>query len=252
PKQSLTYNYAIKYASDINLTGTLYDQMVCLIDIILDGLKSHMESIKGTEKEELLLKQYERDRFQLINQLVMNKQWNSAALLGEKYLDFKILVIICESTDNQQRLDEYMDRFNNEGFSKFVYEWYMQENKQAKLVNRCRKFNKTSNRTLYTFLSEHPFLSWMKDVFNQNFDGAAETLNDLALHETESVRRKKTMLSLSKLAKLAASDERNQDKFVDSVNRDLELIEFQEEVPDYEPHQMNATKINLSMELIEI
>lgn len=47
--------------------------MVCLIDIILDGLKSHMESIKGTEKEMLLHKQYEKDRFQLINQLGTQK-----------------------------------------------------------------------------------------------------------------------------------------------------------------------------------
>ncbi|GJQ78399.1 putative nuclear pore complex protein [Trypoxylus dichotomus] len=232
-QQSLTYNYAIKYASNMNVASTLYDQMVCLIDIILDGLKSHMESIKGSEKEELLRKQYERDRFQLINQLVINKQWDCAAVLGEKYLDFKILVIICESTDNQQRLDEYMDRFSNEGFSKFVYGWYMQENKQAKLINRCRKIANASNKTLYKFLSEHPSLSWMKDVFNKNFDGAAETLNDLALHETESVGRKKTMLSLSKLAKLAASNGPTRDDFIDETNRNLELIEFQEEIPDY-------------------
>lgn len=153
-------------------------------------------------------------------------------MLGEKYLDFKILVLICELTDNQQRLDEYMNRFGNEGFSEFVYSWYMQENKQAKLINRCRKFAKTpNNQALSEFLMDHPSLSWMKNVFDQNFGIAAETLNNLALSETESVRRKKTMLSLGKLAKLACVNV--DDDFVNGINKNLELIEIQEEIPDY-------------------
>lgn len=127
-----------------------------------------------------------------------------------------------------------MNRFGNEGFSEFVYSWYMQENKQAKLINRCRKIAKTpNNHTLTRFLSDHPSLSWMKDVFAQNFDEAAKTLNALAVRETESIRRKKTMLSLSKLSKLAASNEQDRDEFVIGINKDLELIEFQEELPDY-------------------
>lgn len=166
--------------------------------------------------------------------LVVNKQWENAALLAEKYLDFRILVTVCEITDNQQRLDDYMNRFSNEGFSEFVYSWYMQENKQAKLISRCRKFTKTANnQTLSRFLSDHPSLSWMKDIFSQNFEMAAETLNDLALRETDSVRRRKTMLSLSKLSKLAASNDQEQDRLINGINRDLELIEFQEELPDY-------------------
>lgn len=31
--------------------------------------------------------------------------------LAEKYLDFQMLIKICEKTQNQTRLDEYMEKF---------------------------------------------------------------------------------------------------------------------------------------------
>lgn len=143
-------------------------------------------------------------------------------------MDFKILVITCESTNNQQRLDEYMDRFSNEGFSEYVFNWYMQENKQAKLINHCRTATKTQrNQSLSDFLTDHPSLAWMKTVFDQNYDATADILNDLAMREVESVRRRKTILSLCKLAKLINSDGQERNNYIDRINKSLELIEYQ-------------------------
>lgn len=55
----------------------------------------------------------------------------------------------------------------------------------------------------------------------------------IATAETESLTRQKTILSLSKLAKLAGPDTEDVDTYVDSINASLHLITFQEDVPDY-------------------
>lgn len=165
--------------------------------------------------------------------LVADKEWERAALLAEKYLDFEILVSICEATNNQQRLDEYMDRFENEGFSEYVYSWYLQQNKQGKLLERCKTFSKQrKEQKLTNFLSGHPSLLWLENVFERKFDNAAETLQKLAQEEVDSVIRQKTILSLSKLAKLVGNETDNEE-FIENINARLELIAFQEELPDY-------------------
>lgn len=55
----------------------------------------------------------------------------------------------------------------------------------------------------------------------------------IATAETESLRRQKTIFSLSKLAKLAGPDTEDVDTYVDNVNASLDLITFQEDLPDY-------------------
>lgn len=162
--------------------------------------------------------------------LVVEKEWERAAKLAEKYLDFETLVTICELTDNQRRLDDYLERFGNDGFSEYVYNWFLKENKQGKLIDRCR-LNR-SNR-LTNFLADHPTLSWMQNIFDKKYTFAADTLQKLAYEETESITRQKTMYSLSKLAKLAGHRSPDSDFFVRGINARLELIAFQEELPDY-------------------
>lgn len=57
-------------------------------------------------------------------------------MLAEKYLDFEILMRICEANNNEDRINEYMRRFKDTDFSEFVYNWYMREGKQSKLLIR--------------------------------------------------------------------------------------------------------------------
>lgn len=125
-----------------------------------------------------------------------------------------------------------MERF--EGFSEFVYSWYLQENKQGKLIERCRTMDKQKkDHKLTSFLNGHPSLSWMQNIFDKKFDAAASTLKKLAQDEVDSVTRQKTMLSLSKLSKLASKINSDSEEFVETINTRLELIAFQEELPDY-------------------
>ncbi|KAF5282596.1 hypothetical protein FQA39_LY05003 [Lamprigera yunnana] len=245
-QQSVTYNYGAKIASDNNTRSILYDQLTSLIDFILDGYKTHVDSLKGTSQENILLKQFQSDRHKLISLMLVEKEWERAGLLAEKYLDFETLVIICELTKNQLRLDMYIDRFDAQGFSKFLYTWYLQENKPGKLLDLCRSVTKTkSNQHLTNFLANHPSLSWIQNIYDNKFCTAANTLRDLALKEEELVVRQKTMLSLSKLAKLAADEE---DKsYIDFLDSQLELISFQEDVPDYVLQHYGYDTVNIKV-----
>ncbi|XP_072378626.1 nuclear pore complex protein Nup133 [Diabrotica undecimpunctata] len=230
----LTYSYGLKLVTHGQLRHSLLDHFVGLTDVILDGRKSHLESIQNTARENVLYRQYCNDRHKLIKPLLSEKEYEKAMLLAEKYLDFETLVIICEATDNQARLDEYMDRFSNNGFSEYVYNWFLKENKQGKLLDKYRKSGKSKNlQTLTHFLSDHPSLSWMQQIFEHKFPVAANTLFNLANTEKDSLTRQKTMLSLSKLAKLAGPTTSDLDFYVEKVNNRLGLINYQEELPDY-------------------
>lgn len=55
----------------------------------------------------------------------------------------------------------------------------------------------------------------------------------IATAETESLTRQKTIFSLSKLAKLAGPDTEDVETYVDNINASLDLITFQEDLPDY-------------------
>ncbi|CAH1116722.1 unnamed protein product [Phaedon cochleariae] len=233
-QHSSTFNYGLKLISQGQLRNSLLDHLVALTDLILDGRKFHLETIKNSQKESIVYKQYCSDRHKLIKPLLNEKEYERAALLAEKYLDFETLATICELMDNQTRLDEYMDRFNNEGFPEFVYNWFLKQNKQGKLMDRYRKSGRTKNlEKLSSFLSDHPSLSWMQQIFDHKFSMAADTLCNLANAERESLTRQKTMLSLSKLAKLADPNPSDTNDYVNDIDARLDLIIFQEDLPDY-------------------
>lgn len=137
-----------------------------------------------------------------------------------------------------------MRRFSREGFSEFLYSWYVRENKQDKLIKISRKLKSTAEiNVLDNFLSQHPSLSWISDIFNRQFDKAANTLQELGINEKESVRRQKTMLSMCKLARLATKGTKDTDG-IKNINLRLELIQFQEELPDYVLEHFGYNKDN--------
>lgn len=211
----------------------MYDQYVSIVDLLLDARKCNIESVRNTPEFDTLLRQYQAERNNLIKPLVEDEEWERAILIAEKYLDYTTLIIVCEKTNNEQRLDEYLERFNSDNFAKYVFDWYLQENKQSKLLARCKKsIRKTSKSDLTKYLGTHPSLSWLQHVHERNYDKAANTLKCLAIDEKNLLTKKKTMLSIAKLANLAANGVNSENIFVKNINRDLELIQFQEELPD--------------------
>lgn len=145
--------------------------------------------------------------------------------MAEKYLDFKTLVIICDQTKNQTRLDEYMERYRDQDFSQFAISWHVQQDKRGDLFERFKR----NQSELSRFLGVHPSLAWIQTVFNGDLSRAARILLQLAQNETELVARKKTMLSLSKLTSLATDEDLSNQ--IETINGELQLIEYQLKVP---------------------
>lgn len=227
--QSLTLKHGVVGTNDSTVRNELYEQLVSLIDLILDGRKCHLESIRGTEKFEILLKQYEGERSNLIQPLVKEEQYENAAMLAEKYCDFAALVQICELTNNKSRLDSYMERFASHDFVGFLFSWYVKDGRQGQLIERCRRGGAPE---LTERLSEHPSISWVQTALTDELRLAANTLHSLAVQETELVTRKKTKLSLAKLALLASDEPENEIKdCVKRIDTELALIAHQEDLP---------------------
>ncbi|XP_012252662.2 nuclear pore complex protein Nup133 [Athalia rosae] len=227
--QNITLKYGVTGTNEGAVRNELYEQLVSLVDLILDGKKCHLESIRGTEKFEVLLKQYENERTNLIQPLIKEEQFEHAAVLAEKYCDFGSLIQICELTNNQNRLDSYMERFAGQDFVGFLFSWYVKDGRQGKLVQRCRRGGAVE---LAEKLSEHPSLSWVQAALSDELRLASNTLHSLAMEEVELVTRKKSMLSLSKLALLAAGEhEEEVEKCLQKIDNELELIAHQEELP---------------------
>lgn len=45
---------------------------------------------------------------------VCGEQYDQAVCLAEKYCDFRTLVEVCDKTDNQERLSQYMAQFGSQ------------------------------------------------------------------------------------------------------------------------------------------
>lgn len=147
--------------------------------------------------------------------------------MAEKYLDFQILVQVCDRTENQTRLDEYIEKYKELNFSQFAINWHMRQNKRGDLFERFKR----NQADLSKFLADHPSLAWVQSVFNGDLAKAARVLFDLAQNETELIARKKTMLSLAKLASFSADEELSLQ--IDHINLELMLINYQETIPEH-------------------
>lgn len=155
---------------------------------------------------------------------VEDNQYDLATKLAEKYLDFQTLVLICDHTKNQTRLDEYIERFKENDFSQFAINWHLQQNKRGDLFERFKR----NQSDLSRFLGDHPSLAWVQAVFNGDLLKAGNILFELAQNETELVARKKTVLSLAKLSCLAADEDLSDQ--IEQINSELTLIEYQMQI----------------------
>ncbi|XP_039283480.1 nuclear pore complex protein Nup133 [Nilaparvata lugens] len=224
-QQKLTLENGVRATGDINMHTELLDQLVNLADVILDGRKCYLESIReDSEKFNSDIHKYEVDRYNLIKPFLDHDEFERAAILAEKYCDFQILVELCDKIGNKERLNQYSAKFSKLDFSQFLFNWYMREGKQRDLVEQCLK-----QRILADRLSTHPSLSWLHAVFSDDYKTAAHTLLDLANSEVELLARKKSMISLGKLALLAAGGD---DDTLEDVNSSLNLISHQEGLPE--------------------
>lgn len=188
---------------DSSLRNTLLDQLVVLLDFYLDGYVCQLKSVDRPSQQDrynTLDLEYTQKRSQLLAQLLSLKQHQLTASLAEKYCDFDILIQLCEQTDNQARLQHYLNQFADQNFSDFLFRWYMEKGKRGKLL--CPPV--AQHAQLAHFLQSHQHLSWLHEINIHNFDKAHQTLLNLANMELRYFAKKKTLLSLSKLSAFAS------------------------------------------------
>ncbi|XP_076316561.1 nuclear pore complex protein Nup133 isoform X1 [Tachypleus tridentatus] len=228
-QHSLTAEHAVPLAEDTQSRGAIYQQLLDIADIILDGYKCQLKSLdKHTERYETVEQKYTQDRHKLILPLLKMGQYERAASLAEKYCDFGILVQLCEDTNNQEKLQRYMHQFVDQGFSDFAFKWYLDKGKRGKLFSQLG----SHSDDLAKFLQGHNTLSWLHHVTTGHFSSAQKILMALASEEVHYLSKKKTFLSLSKLASLTSDESfETVDATVEDLNSQLDLVLYQETLP---------------------
>eukprot|EP00095_Tigriopus_kingsejongensis_P004237 maker-scaffold711_size108467-snap-gene-0.25 protein:Tk04237 transcript:maker-scaffold711_size108467-snap-gene-0.25-mRNA-1 annotation:"hypothetical protein LOTGIDRAFT_233315" len=206
----------------------IVNQVVDLIDMVLDGYQSQMQKTRASRKA-VVLKQYEKDRNDLISTLVTKGYLDEATSLAEKYLEFVALIRICEMTKSRARLEEYMEKFAQYNFSSFLFDWMVREGKHGKLLSQT---STSRHGELSKFLKGHSNISWLHDIHTNDFGRSMSTLKGLGSQEKDLLGRKKTILSLAKLSALAA--EESDDTILSAVQEvedQLTVIAAQEQLP---------------------
>merc|ERR1712142_1112541 len=82
---------------------------------------------------------------------------------------------------------------------------------------------------LSEFLQPHDQLSWLQDIRTNNYSRAQETLRRIAARESFSVSRRKTLLSLGKLAALASDN--NHEREINEIDAELDIVTHHEQLP---------------------
>lgn len=218
---------------DFGMRIDLIKQLVHLSDLILDGLKVNAESVHQSDRFRHKYINFEKIRGNLLRAHLDVKDFDGAGSLAEKYLDFEILVTICYERKNIEQLELYFAKYESMNFPEFTFEWYVKQKKTAELINA---FSKTRYAPkLEEFVKKYPQLAWHHAAVTDNFLTAADILSSLAETEAASADDKKLFLCMAKLASLAnnvAVEEEEQAEFLIKINKNLDLMEFQNSLSD--------------------
>ncbi|XP_069118196.1 nuclear pore complex protein Nup133-like [Argopecten irradians] len=235
---AVTLDSTMPEVTDTDTMSLFCQQLAQLADIILEGFSTQLESLlqqpdrMGHYRE--LDRKYQLCRQQLITPLMEKDHMELAASLAEKYYDFDILIQLCEQIDNADRIERYLTQFSDKGFADILYAWYMKEGKLGKLLSLPAHRHQELGQFLQS--KDIKYLSWLHQLQTNNYTQAHESLLELSRMETNSLSKKKTLLSLSKLAGLA-SDDNEEDINITGINEELDLITHQEQLPAHVLHE---------------
>ena len=231
----ITLEKIIPIAEDASVRNVLFQQLVDLTDFILAGYKSQLESIQTQDRKLTVLKEFEKDRASLILPLVNSAGcMEEATNLAEKYHEFHGLIRVCEMSNDNEKLERYMDVFAEQDFANFVFDWHLRQGKQSKLLQQRTYTSGKRQNQLGRFLEGHANISWLHDVQIGDYQEAGKTLQALADSEVDLLARKKTMLSIAKLSNLCAEpndDGNNLDDALNLIDHEMNIITAQEQLP---------------------
>ncbi|KAJ8078829.1 hypothetical protein PM082_013112 [Marasmius tenuissimus] len=164
-----------------------------------------------------------------------NGQAERAFSLAEQYRDFSSLAALChretvfppEENPNAARIQTYVDHFKEE-FTTELYRWYIQHGELRVMFAQ----EATHKEYLDKYFSENPNpgISWLQDLGNRRYAGAASALHTVATHEV-NLETKHLMLSLGKLSQLAhlqESEDAEDGGLLDAFHDDLDFVSVHE------------------------
>lgn len=111
-------------ADDAGLRSNLWSQAANLADILLDALKMYLDSCEENPSVFAQAKQeVQSERGAILELFLKGREFERAALLAEKYIDFGTLLTVCDETMNEDKLNAYIDKLGDSGFTEFACKW---------------------------------------------------------------------------------------------------------------------------------
>ena len=110
-------------ADDAGIRSGLWSQASNLADLLLDSLKMHLDSLENPSAYAQVRQDIQSERSAILDLFLKAREFDRAAVLAEKYVDFPALLAICDETMNENKLNEYIDKLGDAGFTDFACKW---------------------------------------------------------------------------------------------------------------------------------
>ncbi|KAL4144142.1 hypothetical protein QTP88_006368 [Uroleucon formosanum] len=219
-------NISLKFAKKANITkevrSEISDQIAFLVDALLSSsidVFSEMDS------------NYTQLRYKLLKKLMEFNEHHKVIELAEKYADHRVIVEVCFETNNIDLLYNFMDKLNDQNFRQTVFSWYLEQGKIVELLrNFCRK--PKYEHDLALALEAYPNYGWIAGSLSENINQTCESLKQCWSKEETNVLRKKYQLNLYRMAVLAKNGPLAKNPELDQIDKNLEVIEHQINIPE--------------------
>lgn len=217
---------SLKFAEMANITkevrSEISDQVAFLVDALLSSsidVFSDMDS------------NYTNLRYKLLKELMNYKEHHKVIELAEKYGDHKVIVEVCFETNNIDLLYNFMDKLYEQNFRQTVFSWYLKQGKIVELLrNFCRK--PKYERDIALALEAYPKYGWVAGGLSENINFTCDSLKQCWSQEKTNVLRKQSQLNLYKMAILAKNGPLAKYPELEEIDRDLEIIDIQLNIPE--------------------
>ncbi|XP_019849133.1 PREDICTED: nuclear pore complex protein Nup133-like [Amphimedon queenslandica] len=206
---------------------------------LYDSIKDHKDNEhRVLEVQNSLSK--DKDHFIL---LALNLGRVGMALqLAEEWSHFPTILQVFEEQGDTELLRNYLEVFKDKGFDEFIFHYYIDNKNIKQLIELTNLFPESLSK----FLNEYPELQWLHLIATDKYNEASESLRRVSDNEDTFLSRKKTALSLSKLALLAAGGHSSAKTVgeLEEINCELQRIEYAEKLPENSLKKIGVKDIN--------
>lgn len=218
-------NVSLKFAEMANISKEVRSEMSDQVAFLVDTLLSSSMDVYSE-----LDSNYTTLRYSLLKKLIEYKEHHKVIELAEKYSDHRVITEVCFETNNIDLLYSFMDKLFEQNFRHTVFSWYLEQGKIVELLrNFCRKPKYEHDIALA--LESYPKYGWIAGGLSENINLTCESLKQCSSKEDTNVLRKQSQLNLYKMTVLAKNGPLVKSPELENINKDLEIIEHQLNIP---------------------